>query len=192
MRKRDIVIIVVVILMAVIAMMFIPYYSKKLTEKNIPENTISGTNENGKDEEEINNNEPEENKEKAIDFTLMSLAGDEISLSDFKGEKVFLHFWGPNCPPCISELEYINEIYKENPYIVILTIPAERNKSVVEKYVSENGYEFIVLVDLEIRVKEEYKASKMPTSILIDEKGYITDIHEGAMSKDELIEFMGL
>ena len=38
--------------------------------------------------------------EKAPDFSLKASDGKTYSLSDFKGQPVWLTFWGSWCPPC--------------------------------------------------------------------------------------------
>ena len=43
----------------------------------------------------------------APDFTLSSLDGNTISLSDFKGKYVVLDFWASWCPDCIHDIPEI-------------------------------------------------------------------------------------
>jgi len=123
-------------------------------------------------------------------FTLTNLSEEKVSLSDFKGKKVFLNFWATWCPPCKSEMPYVNEIYKEAHDIEIITISSNESKKTVQEYVENNNYEFLVLLDYNGKIARQYNAHAIPTSILIDEEGNIIDTHVGAMSKDELIKFM--
>ncbi|MEX1029077.1 MAG: redoxin domain-containing protein [Paenibacillaceae bacterium] len=45
----------------------------------------------------------------APDFTLTTLDGLKLKLSDTKGKGVILNFWGTYCPPCVTEMPLIEE-----------------------------------------------------------------------------------
>ena len=49
----------------------------------------------------------------APDFTLDDLQGRSVSLSDFKGQAVFLDFWASWCGPCIGAVPYLEEIKQQ-------------------------------------------------------------------------------
>ena len=49
----------------------------------------------------------------APDFELVDLEGNKHRLSDYKGEGVFLNFWGTWCGPCKKEMPYMENQYKE-------------------------------------------------------------------------------
>ena len=51
--------------------------------------------------------------DKAPDFELVDLDGNKHRLSDYKGEGVFLNFWGSWCRPCKTEMPYMENQYKE-------------------------------------------------------------------------------
>ena len=50
----------------------------------------------------------------APDFTLYSLKGEEVSLSDYKGHIVFVNFWATWCPPCKAEMPHMEEFYEKS------------------------------------------------------------------------------
>ena len=46
----------------------------------------------------------------APDFTLQSMDGKEVKLSDYKGKKVYLKFWASWCGPCKKSMPELMEL----------------------------------------------------------------------------------
>ena len=63
----------------------------------------------------------------APDFTLSDLQGQSVSLSDFKGQAVFLDFWASWCGPCIGAVPYLEETKQRtrDQKVVFLNIPLD-------------------------------------------------------------------
>ena len=75
----------------------------------------------------------------APDFTLSDLQGQSVSLSDFKGQAVFLDFWASWCGPCIRAVPYLEEIKQRtrDQKVVFLNIsldPADEWHQAVEEH----------------------------------------------------------
>ena len=132
------------------------------------------------------------NNIKAPDFSLVDQYGNTHKLSDYKGKVVFLNFWATWCPPCKSELPYIEEIYKEyknsSKGVIILGVTApnlgkEGSKEDVEEFISKQGYTFPVVFDSTGDVMDRYDIEVFPTTFIIDKKGNINKHVPGAMEK---------
>ena len=131
-----------------------------------------------------NSNTDEKFKLKAIDFKLKDLNGKEVSLSDFKGKRVFLNFWASWCPPCKAEMPEMEDLYKEtkDSDLVILAVNLGENKSTVEKFIKDNNYTFPVLLDNNNEAAVNYRVVSIPTSFFIDKDGTIVDKHIGSIT----------
>ena len=142
------------------------------TTQNDPNNT-STTKPNG-----IN---PNIVKIKAIDFKLRDLHGNELSLSDLKGKKVFINFWATWCPPCKAEMPEIEKIYQEtkNSDLVIVSVEIGEPLGTVKPFIDNNKYNFKVLLDSDQSVATKYGISAIPTSYFIDKNGYIVSKNVG-------------
>jgi thiol-disulfide isomerase/thioredoxin len=46
------------------------------------------------------------------DFTLPTLDGGSITLSDLKGKVVLINFWTTWCPPCREEMPSLEKLYR--------------------------------------------------------------------------------
>lgn len=128
--------------------------------------------------------------ETAPSFTLPSLTGGEISLSDLKGKVVMLDFWATWCGPCIAELPKLVKLYEEfsnNPNVVFLGIDADETKQIVNKFMKEKGYSFNVLLAVGTSVLKDYDVKAIPAKFLIDKNGLIQFKRVGSNLKDEEI-----
>ena len=100
----------------------------------------------------------------APDFTLQSMDGKEVKLSDFKGKKVYLKFWASWCGPC----------KKSMPELMELAAKPDRDFE---------GYKDIpVLYDTKATTFQAYQIRSIPTEYLIDSQGKIGKIQFGAIS----------
>lgn len=140
----------------------------------------------------------------AFDFTLTDQYGKEHTLSDYKGQVVFLNFWASWCPPCKEEMPYIEELYKEyntnEEEVVFLSIANPKSKDYpnnqdIEKeelitFLDTNGYTFPVLFDETGEILNNYYISAFPTTFMIDKEGNVFGYVPGMMSKDIMISII--
>jgi peroxiredoxin len=120
----------------------------------------------------------------APDFSLETLTGETVSLSDFREKKVLINFWAAWCTPCTKELPALEAFRKarQNEIEVIsINIDPEDH---AKEFAEEAGITFPVLLDVDDQVNEEYQVISIPTTILIDEKGYVINKHIGALDEE--------
>lgn len=112
----------------------------------------------------------------ALDFKLLDMHGNTITLSSFNDKQpVVLFFWTTWCPYCRKELKMLNDIYpqwvKEGWELFAINVgePAYR----VDNFVKRYALNFKVLLDEDAAVASTYDILGVPTYFLIDKKGYI-------------------
>jgi cytochrome c-type biogenesis protein len=134
----------------------------------------------------------------AYDFTLTDQYGKEHTLSDYKGQVVFLNFWASWCPPCKKEMPYIEELYKEynknKEEVVFLGIAnpkskenqgnQDEKKEELMEFIDSNGLTFPILFDETGEILNNYYISAFPTTFMIDKKGNVFGYVSGMMNKD--------
>ncbi len=117
----------------------------------------------------------------APDFTLETLDGETVSLSDFRGKVVMVNFWASWCPPCVAELPTIYQFYQSHQAdgFVVLAVNAQENRGTVSEFINRNGYTFPVLLDPDSVAADEYGIRALPTSFFLDKNGEIQYVHRG-------------
>lgn len=132
------------------------------------------------------------NKTSALNFKLKDLNGKVVSLSDFKGKKVFLNFWASWCPPCRAEMPDIEKLYQEtkDSDLVILAVNIGDDKNTARSFIEKNKYNFTVLLDLDQSIATQYNIVAIPTSFFIDKEGNIISSTKGGMTMEDMKNYI--
>ena len=126
----------------------------------------------------------------APDFQLQDLDGQSVALSNLQGNPVLLNFWATWCPPCRSEMPYIQQVYDEwsDKGLVVLTINTGESSTTVKEFMQANGLSLPVLLDRGGEVAEKYNIRGIPTTFFIDKDGIIQVKIIGAFPNEAAIE----
>lgn len=128
----------------------------------------------------------------APDFELVDLNGQTHRLSDYKGQGVFLNFWGTWCEPCEREMPAINRQYTayNTQGVQTLSINIAQSNLEVKNYVKNMGLTFPVVIDKTKSVRKAYNVGPLPTSIFIDPEGKIVKVFTGEISEANIAAYM--
>lgn len=124
---------------------------------------------------------------KAPDFTLKSRSGQNLKLSDFRGQVVMLNFWASWCGPCRQEMPIMEQYYKKYKKLgfTILGVNVEEDSSKANAYLRDIKVSFPILYDNTNQLSKTYDVSAMPTTIMIDRNGNMRFLHQGFKSGTE-------
>lgn len=134
-----------------------------------------------------------QNGDLAPDFSLETLAGEKVNLSDYRGKVIFLNFWATWCPPCKAEMPHMQSFYDEysdQAEILAVNITSDDSVGAVEKFRKQYNITFPILLDVEGEQSEKFATITIPTTYLIDENGIIKQRLVGPMSEDSMKELV--
>ena len=125
----------------------------------------------------------------APDFTLDDLQGQSVSLSDFKGQAVFLDFWASWCGPCIEAVPHLEELKQQtrDQKVVFLNIsldPADEWYQAVDEH-GLTGVHVHAPGGRQSAVAQLYQVSGIPSYFLVGPDGrmdgrvgHVSDVEE--------------
>jgi thiol-disulfide isomerase/thioredoxin len=125
-------------------------------------------------------------------FTLVTLDGKKVSLSDYKGHPVLVNFWATWCAPCKVEMPWFEEFNKQYAAqgLVILGLAddVDAGKDKIAKVAQKTGVTYPILLT-DGKVQKAYAPSGMdylPMSFYVDRNGVIVEETAGLGGKDEI------
>ena len=101
----------------------------------------------------------------------LSLDGTRVSLADYRGKPVLLHFWATWCGVCRAEQGSIDALAQTQP---VLSIASQSGRaSQVKQYADENAIKAPVLVDESNALARSFNIHSYPTTFVLDANGVI-------------------
>ncbi|RNC71058.1 MAG: TlpA family protein disulfide reductase [Desulfuromonadales bacterium] len=131
----------------------------------------------------------------APDFTLNTLNGEVVKLSELRGQVVLLNFWATWCPPCRQEIPSmmrLNAAMAGKPFRMLCVSIDDGGKVAVEEFFRKSGFTLPALLDGDKRAGKLYGLTGVPETFVISKSGVILKKVVGAMEWDqpEVIGFL--
>ncbi|MEY9971854.1 thiol-disulfide isomerase/thioredoxin [Lysinibacillus sp. RC46] len=138
------------------------------------------------------------------DFTLTSLDGKNVTLSELRGKKVVLNFWATWCPPCKAEMPHMQNYYeqyakKDNVEIIAVNLTTQERDVTADAKVDSvmtfrDSFDltFPILLDQDPKnsIGIAYQIITIPTTYFIDSNGYIQRAIKGPMNAEMLKKYV--
>lgn len=117
----------------------------------------------------------------APDFALKSSTGENLRLSEFRGDVVMINFWATWCGPCRQEMPLLDELYTRYQRVgfSLLGVNIDDDSRKAMNMISELGVNFPVLFDSRKEVSQLYQVDAMPVTVILDREGNVRHVHQG-------------
>ncbi len=121
------------------------------------------------------------------DFTVQDWDGNEVKLSDYLGKPIVLNFWAHWCGPCQQEMPEFNAAYERlGGEVIFLMVHEGAAVDAGKEKVTEGGYTFPVVFDVDSSAGNLYGITAFPTTFFINEDGNLQGYYIGVMSEELL------
>ena len=111
----------------------------------------------------------------APDFALHAVAGDNVRLSEHRGEVVVLNFWSSRCSPCRTQLAALNRSFGtyRSAGLSIYAVGVDDDPVQARDFARTARVDFALLLDPAKGVSRSYQVDNLPMTVLIDRNGTV-------------------
>jgi len=121
----------------------------------------------------------------APSFTATNMAGEEVSLADYRGKVLLVNVWATWCPPCKAEMPSMQRLYDEldDPDFEILAVSVDAPQGETDSlgrpggdlgaFAEEYELTFPILHNPSGSILRTYQTTGVPESFIIGRDGVI-------------------
>ena len=127
----------------------------------------------------------------APDFTLQTIDGEFVTLSELRGRPVLVNIWASWCTPCKYEMPTIQKVYEEfkDRGLIVLAVNLTKKDDLtsVLSFIEEYDLTLTFLLDLDGQVEAAYQLRGLPTSFFIDRDGIVQSVVIGGPMPEQVV-----
>lgn len=122
--------------------------------------------------------------------TFKDLYNQDVLLKDYNipyRSGLLVNIWATWCKPCVEELPSLMKLQAKTQDITVVALSVDRHPKIVKNFLRRNRIPesvFVNLIDVSGKKSKALGYSKVPTTLLIDNKGKIVDVFIGPRKWD--------
>lgn len=125
--------------------------------------------------------------EPAPALAAFDIQGQQATLARWQGKGVYLNFWSASCGGCLAEMHTLEKLSQQwGDKLVVVAVNTDDDSVDIAPLLAERQVTFPVVRDQLKITQERYQVIGTPTSFLINSKGQVIDMHQGARDEQAL------
>ena len=123
-------------------------------------------------------------------FSLNTLEGEAVSLSDFSGKPVVLNFWASWCRPCLQEHPVLLEAARryQRRGVVFLGVSYGDEPRDAQAFLDQHGQAYPTLADPDQRTAIDYGVAGVPETFFVAPDGTVALKISGPVSEEIVVK----
>lgn len=106
---------------------------------------------------------------------------ENIDFSDLKGKVVFINFWATWCPPCIAEMQSLQDLYNKYEDEVVFLFVTNDSAVKTNAFLQKHNYT-LPSYTIKTALPNAFEHSTIPTTYIVNKKGNIVVEKKGAVN----------
>ena len=125
----------------------------------------------------------------APDLVARNLTGQNVRLSEHRGEVVVVSFWSGACNTCRAQLEALDRIARTyaSAGLTVIGVNLDDNPLRAEKFARAQAVEFQLLVATAKSTGRDFQVDRLPMLLFVDRAGVLRVAHREFKSRDEAV-----
>ena len=164
------------------------WVSSRLTFLNPEALLVSEVQEAGAPDPGTSEAPPVRNGYGEYNFTLTTVDGDRVSLSDYAGKVVLVNFWATWCGPCVIETPALVRMYHKykGQGFAVIGVALQSEEDGVRDFVQKYNIPYAIGRDPSDEIGLRYQVFALPSSFLFAPDGTVQRAFTGYVAEDVL------
>jgi peroxiredoxin len=122
--------------------------------------------------------------QKAPDFTLKNLQGQNLNLVEQRGQIILINFWASWCGPCRKEMPVLQKLHDkyQDLGVAVWGVNVEQENQAGRDFLAGLNLSFPIFFDQTNKISETYQVEAMPTTVIVDRDGKVRYVFKGYKS----------
>jgi peroxiredoxin len=123
----------------------------------------------------------------APDLVARGLSGENVRVSEHRGEVVVVSFWSGSCNTCRAQLEALDRIAKTyaSAGLTVIGVNLDDNVARAEKFARAQNVQFQLLVATAKSTGRDWRVDRLPMVVFVDRAGMLRGAHREFKKRDE-------
>src|SRR5262249_33682651 len=132
--------------------------------------------------------EPPKSVYGSYDFTLTSIDGEPVKLSDYQGKVLLVNFWATWCGPCVVETPSLVRVYHKyrDRGFQVIGVAMQSEEDNVKKFVDKYRVPYAIARDTTSEIGLRYQVFALPSSFLFTPEGKVKKTFMGFVEEEAL------
>jgi len=125
----------------------------------------------------------------APDLVARGLSGENVRISEHRGEVVVVSFWSGSCNTCRNQLEALDRIARTYSSAGLKVIGVNLDDDLVraEKFARSQDVQFQLLISAPENTGRDYQVDRVPMMVFVDRAGVLRGAHREFKARDEAL-----